>query len=98
MVGRCCRILGPGPLDEELAACRDDLDRAGDAEDLARARAAASALAVRATSAVVVASGSRAVLLDQHPQRLVREAAFLLVFASRPAIRKELLPLFLGLG
>jgi len=98
VIGRCCRLLGPGPLDAELADCRDALDRAADPEALARARAAASALAVRAAAALVVASGSRAVLLDQHPQRLAREAMFLLVFASRPAIRKELLPRFGGLG
>jgi hypothetical protein len=46
---------------------------------------------MRAASAVVVNAGSRAVLSDQHPQRLLREAAFLLVFGSRPAIKADLL-------
>jgi hypothetical protein len=38
-----------------------------------------------------VQTGSRAVLRDNHAQRLVREAAFLLVFGSRPAIKDALL-------
>jgi hypothetical protein len=29
--------------------------------------------------------------VDQHPQRLAREALFLLVFGSRPAIKNALL-------
>jgi len=28
VTGRCCRLLGPGPLDDELAACRQRLDAA----------------------------------------------------------------------
>jgi hypothetical protein len=40
-----------------------------------------------------VTTGSRAVLAGEHAQRLVREATFLLVFGSRPAIRSALLPL-----
>jgi alkylation response protein AidB-like acyl-CoA dehydrogenase len=90
VVNRCCRILGPSPLDAELDACRAALLRA-DAETTPAARAAASALALRATAAVAVSTGSRAVLRDNHAQRLVREAAFLLVFGSRPAIRDALL-------
>jgi hypothetical protein len=39
----------------------------------------------------MVAAGSRAILRDEHPQRLAREALFLLVFGSRPAIRTSLL-------
>jgi hypothetical protein len=38
----------------------------------------------------VAATGSRAILADEHPQRLAREALFLLVFASRPAIKQSL--------
>lgn len=92
VAGRCCRLLGPGSLDQELAARRAALDHAAtlEPENLPAARAAASHLAVEAAAALVVATGSRSVLLDQHPQRLAREATFLLVFASRPAIRKEL--------
>lgn len=107
VAGRCCRMAGPSPLDEELEASRAALDRAaglvpgnndaggtdppgGDPDALAVARAWASELAARAAAALVVSGGSRAVLQDQHPQRLAREATFLLVFASRPGIRKEL--------
>jgi alkylation response protein AidB-like acyl-CoA dehydrogenase len=90
VAGRCCRLLGPGPLDAQLAASRDALDAAGP-ETLPDARAAASDLALRAAGAVAVAAGSRAVLLDEHAQRLMREATFLLVFGSRPGIRDALL-------
>lgn len=92
VTARCCALIGPSPLDEQLVACRHDLDRAATtaAEDLPAARAAASALAVRAAADLVVATGSRSVIVDQHPQRLAREAAFLLVFASRPSIRTNL--------
>jgi alkylation response protein AidB-like acyl-CoA dehydrogenase len=98
VIGRCCRLLGPGPLDEELAACRDALDEAArcDPSALPVARASAAHLAFRAAGDLVVATGSRAVRRDQHPQRLAREATFLLVFASRPDIRKELRRRFEG--
>ncbi len=63
---------------------------------MATARAAASALAHRAAGALVVATGSRAVL-DGHPAgRLVREAAFTLVAAGRAEIRADLLTRFAG--
>ena len=57
---------------------------------LPAARAAASDLAMRASAALTVSQGSRSILVDQHPQRLAREALFLLVFGSRPPIRAEL--------
>jgi hypothetical protein len=89
---RCCRLLGSSPLDHELDACRERLDHAAIAarDALPAARADASLLAARTAAALVVATGSRSVLRDQHPQRLAREAAFLLVFASRPPIRAAL--------
>jgi alkylation response protein AidB-like acyl-CoA dehydrogenase len=82
LVRRCTRLLGPGPLDEELAACRARLDGA---------LAADSELAVRAAAALAVQVGSQSVTVDQHAQRLVREAMFLLVFGSRPGIKSALL-------
>jgi hypothetical protein len=105
---RCCRLLGPSPLDDELTACRARLDAALEtgpgsmapdlmapdlmAPDLmATARAAASELALRAAAALTVRDGSRAVTVDQHAQRLAREAVFLLVFGSRPKIKNALL-------
>ncbi len=90
VTNRCTRLLGPTPLDAELAACRTGLDTAEPAE-LPAARAAADELAVRASSTLLVRTGSRSILLDQHPQRLAREAMFLLVFASRKGIRAALL-------
>ncbi|HMC52401.1 MAG TPA: acyl-CoA dehydrogenase family protein [Acidimicrobiales bacterium] len=90
VAGRCCRLLGPTGLDAELVARRAELDGA-DPHTMPTARAAASELASRAASALVAASGSRGVLLDEHPQRLSREAMFLLAFGQRQAIRSALM-------
>lgn len=87
---RCTRLLGPSPLDGDLAAARRRLDAAGP-DDLPAARAAAAALAFRAAGALVVSTGSRAVLAGQVAERSAREALLLLVFGSRPAIRDALL-------
>ena len=92
VAGRCCRLLGPGPLDDQLIAARAALD--GAADQLPEARAGASALALQAAAALVVHLGSRSVGRGEHSQRLAREAAFLLVFGSRPAIRAALLDRF----
>ena len=89
VVDRCCRLMGPTALDGQLVAVRGSLDDAT-SETLPAARAAASELALRAAAALTVAHGSRSILADQHPQRLAREALFLLVFGSRPPIRVEL--------
>ena len=96
LVRRCARLLGPGPLDDELAACRERLDDAITAgpDAMAEARAAAAELAVRAAAALAVRDGSRSVAVDQQVQRLAREALFLLVFGSRPGIKSALLRRF----
>jgi alkylation response protein AidB-like acyl-CoA dehydrogenase len=86
---RCCRLLGPTSLDARLDACRAGL-LAADAATTPAARAAASELAWRAAARLAVRTGSRAVLRDGPAGRLVREAAFLLVFGSRPPIRDAL--------
>jgi alkylation response protein AidB-like acyl-CoA dehydrogenase len=93
VTGRCCRLLGPGPLDDELTACRQRLDAAlaADTATMAHARAAASELAVRAAAALAVRDGSQAVSADAQAQRLAREALFLLVFGLRPVIKSALL-------
>lgn len=44
------------------------------------ALAAASELAIRAAAALAVRDGSNSITVDQHAQRLAREAVFLLVF------------------
>jgi alkylation response protein AidB-like acyl-CoA dehydrogenase len=90
VAGRCCRLIGPSRLDDELVAARSAL-LAADPAATPAARAQASELAIRAASALAVSTGSRAVLRDQHAQRLIREAAFLLVFGSRPPIKQSLL-------
>jgi alkylation response protein AidB-like acyl-CoA dehydrogenase len=89
LVTRCTRLLGPSPLDGDLAAARTRLDEAGP-DELPAARAAASALAHRAAGLLVVATGSSAVLAGAHAERSAREALFLLVFGSRPAIKAAL--------
>jgi alkylation response protein AidB-like acyl-CoA dehydrogenase len=89
VAGRCGRLIGPGPLDAELAAARDRLD-AAEPGALPAARAKAAELAFRLAGAAVTTAGSRGILAGQHPQRLAREALFLLVFGSRPAIKTEL--------
>jgi alkylation response protein AidB-like acyl-CoA dehydrogenase len=93
VAGRCARLLGPGPLDDELAACRARLDAALDADvaAMAQARAAAAELAVRSAAALAVRDGSKSIMADAHPPRLAREALFLLVFGSRPPIKSALL-------
>ena len=90
IAARCCHMIGSGQLDDELAARRDQLDAATD-ETMAEARAAATELALRSASALSVHAGSSSLLLEHHPQRLMREAMFLLNFGTRPAIRAGLL-------
>ncbi|HUP86699.1 MAG TPA: acyl-CoA dehydrogenase family protein [Acidimicrobiales bacterium] len=89
---RCCALLGGSPFDDELAERRAAID-AADADEMAAERARTSELAFRAAGALVVHAGSRAVRSDDHAQRLLREAMFLLVFGSRPMIKDELAPL-----
>lgn len=96
VASRCLHILDQEDQDEgirdhlrsELDNCRDILTKD---TGIPAARAAASELAMRAAATLMVQTGSRSVLLDNHAQRLAREAAFLLVFGSRPLIRDELL-------
>lgn len=90
VAARCCALLGPSPLDDELAAARDALDRAGP-DEIAGARAAASDLALRTAAAHLAATGSRGLLRTSHAQRLAREALFVAVYAGRPAVKAALL-------
>lgn len=95
VAGRCCALIGPSPLDRELARAREALDVAA-VQNLPAARAAAAEFAWRAAAALVVATGSRSILASSHAQRLAREAMFLLVFATRPAIKEQVSRLLLG--
>ncbi|PWJ46317.1 Acyl-CoA dehydrogenase [Quadrisphaera granulorum] len=101
LVLRCVRALGDGggtaqhveratALAAELDAVRQQLDAAGPAE-LPAARAAAVDLAWRAAATLSLTTGSSAVISGSLAERTVREALFLLVFGSRPAIREALL-------
>jgi alkylation response protein AidB-like acyl-CoA dehydrogenase len=93
LTARCCALLGPTPLDAELQAVRAALHAGLRAPggDAAGVRATAAELAQRAAAALVVATGSGALRVGEHAQRLAREALFLLVFGSRPALRSALL-------
>lgn len=90
VASRCCRLLGPTPLDDELAACRAELDRL-DPATIFRSRAAAGELALRAAAALAVTEGSRSLLAADHAQRLAREALFALVYALWPDSKDALL-------
>jgi alkylation response protein AidB-like acyl-CoA dehydrogenase len=89
VTSRCCRLLGPTSLDGDLAQLRADLDRLG--PGILAARAAAGALAMRAAAALMTSRGSTSLLVSDHAQRLLREAAFTLVYALRPGSRSSLL-------
>jgi alkylation response protein AidB-like acyl-CoA dehydrogenase len=86
---RCCALLGPSPLDDDLVVCRSELDIADEAA-MPVARARASELAVRAAHALAVRRGARSAIAGDVAERLTREAAFLLVFGSRPGIKDAL--------
>lgn len=90
VASRCCRLLGPSPLDGELSACRARLAEL-DSDRIAADRADAGELAIRAAAALMGSAGSRSILLDEHPQRLAREALFASVYALRPESREALL-------
>jgi len=89
IVRRCCTLLGPSGFDVQLEEQRRQLDVAGD-ETMAEARAGAAELALRASGALITALGSQSITLSHHAQRLLREAAFLLTFGTRPRIRELL--------
>lgn len=90
---RCCALIGPSPLDDDLRRARSVLDAAGP-EAMPAARAGAAELAVRAAHALAVRYGSASALAGAEAERLTREAAFLLVFGSRPAIKEALFSRF----
>jgi alkylation response protein AidB-like acyl-CoA dehydrogenase len=91
---RCCELLGPTSLDDELRRRREDLD-AYETVDIAVARARATELAVRAAHVLAVSRGSQSAISGDIAERTSREAALLLVFASRPAIKNALLDLLI---
>lgn len=81
-----------GPLREEKAAIRRDLDSGlAGTTDVYAARARASQFALNTAAALVAATGSGALLRGATAERLLREATFTLVFGTRPPIRAALL-------
>jgi hypothetical protein len=101
---RAARLLETDRWDEEfhhaVPRCHQRREGLGDLVPHDRStdrhpgpRARTSQLAVRIASELTVRTGSRAALAGNHAQRLYREAGFLLVFGSRPAIQDELLGL-----
>jgi alkylation response protein AidB-like acyl-CoA dehydrogenase len=92
---RCTDLVGPSVLDDELVLVRGSLDRA-DVEGIGDARARAAELAVRCAHALAVSRGSRSALYGDVAERSTREASLLLVFGSRPTIKRALLERLLG--
>ena len=92
----CIRMLGDTGLAAELDECRRRSYALADAAEpdldaLVEARAQSLELAVRAASALVVATGGRAMSTDHPAQRLLREAAFFTIQAQTPALRRATL-------
>jgi alkylation response protein AidB-like acyl-CoA dehydrogenase len=83
---RCASLIGSDLFDGEIALCRRLL-RDATSETVVEARCRSAELAVRAAAALVATGGGRSVLVNEHAQRLAREAMFLLVFGQTPSIR-----------
>jgi hypothetical protein len=77
-----------------LRRCREELD-AYEVNDIYVSRARAAELAVRAAHVLAISRGSQSAISGDIAERTTREAALLLVFASRPAIKESLLDLML---
>jgi alkylation response protein AidB-like acyl-CoA dehydrogenase len=91
LAGRCARLLGdPSDIEADIADARLRLLTATP-DEVPQARATSSLLAARAAARLVVHTGSRSVLADQHAGRLYRESGFLLVFGLRPPIKHAML-------
>ena len=90
IASRCCRLMGPSPLDDELVELVAALD-AGTPVTMPSARARIAAFAVRTAAALIAHQGSGSLDRDGHAERLYREAAVVEVLATRPSIRAELL-------
>ncbi|GAB04466.1 acyl-CoA dehydrogenase [Gordonia amarae] len=104
VVRRVIRLLGDAGRPEPAQALRDRaaeirtrLDQGlGDEDALMQARADGARLAVEAASTLVVATGGPALVRGNPAERLVREAAFTLVAASRPPLKERLVGSFSG--
>ncbi|MEC8922777.1 MAG: acyl-CoA dehydrogenase family protein [Actinomycetota bacterium] len=97
VTARATRLLGPSPLDTQLAEAREAINVAP-VERLPEARARLGDLCVRATSALVANTGGSALFIEQQAQRLAREALFLLVQGQTPEIKRHHLALLASDG
>ena len=75
VAARAAKLLGPSPLDAQLAEARKRISTAS-VEELPIARALLGDLCVRATSALVANVGGSALFVEQQAQRLARESLF----------------------
>lgn len=92
----CVRLLGDTALAGELEEARRRSYALADApapdlDAMVAARAGSLELAVRAATALVVATGGRAMSTDHPAQRLLREAAFFTIQAQTPTVRQATL-------
>jgi alkylation response protein AidB-like acyl-CoA dehydrogenase len=96
IAGTCIRLLGETVLAAELDECRRRsyaLADAGerDVDAMVEAKAQSLDLAARAATALVVATGGKAMSTGNPAQRLLREAAFFTIQAQTPALRRATL-------
>jgi len=93
VANRCCRLLEDPALSARLDQVRATLDETDPADEhaMSAARADASLFAVTVATALVAKAGGRGVLLDNHAQRLMREAMFVLVQGQTPTIKAKML-------
>ncbi|MGH9120516.1 MAG: hypothetical protein ACRDYC_00995, partial [Acidimicrobiales bacterium] len=92
---RCARLLESASLTAQVDAARAALLGATP-ETVVAARTEASLLSQRAAAAFMAASGGRGVSQGHQAQRLMREAAFLLVFGQTRAIKEAQLTVLSG--
>jgi hypothetical protein len=90
VAARAAAVAGSAGLADEASRLLTALGT-GEVDALPALRAEASALAARSAAAAAVTEGARSALAGSTGERLTREAQFLLVFGSRPAIRQALL-------
>lgn len=89
VAARCARLADDDVLAGRVRTVRERLG-ATDVAGLPAARAAAADLAWSAAQLLLVRTGGRAVDVEEHAQRLAREALLLQVFGTRPAISDAL--------
>ena len=88
VAARCSRLLDDAEGLQRVDRARAELD-AATADSLPQARARAARLAMDHAERLVITGGGSSILMSNHPQRLAREALFLLVFGQTPAIRAQ---------